>query len=94
MFEYKILPVSKHMSTCNKDLGETLTTAISEAINKMSENSWEYYRADTFSIEETQGCLATLFREKQKIETYNLLIFRREKQKENGYYKEINDNQQ
>ena len=93
MFEYKILPVSRHMSTCNKDLGGALATTISEAINKMSENGWEYYRADTFNIAEAQGCLAALFGEKQKIETYNLLIFRRKKQKENDHHKEINDNQ-
>lgn len=81
MYEYKMIPVAKNLAAPQgKDLGQTLADYIEKEVNKMAEAGWEFYRADNYSVSELLGCLGTLLGQTGNVESYNLLVFRREKQ--------------
>ncbi len=80
MFEYKMISVPKNIAVNNgKDLGLALAEYVQNEVNKMSDDGWEFYRADSYSVSELPGCLSILCGQSPKSEIYNLLTFRKEK---------------
>lgn len=79
MYEYKTVPVTQYL-TCKKglNLSQTLASYIQDIINEMSQEGWEYYRSDNFTICESPGCLDSLFGGKVRYGNFNILVFRRE----------------
>lgn len=79
MYQYKTVSVAQQL-VCKRglDLGETLAEYIQEQIEDMAEEGWEYYRADTFQVAETPGCLYSIFGGSVKAANFNVLIFRKD----------------
>lgn len=73
-FEYTAIPAPLRSDKAKgtKDPAERYALTLTEAINKMAGDGWEYLRAETLPSEERSGLTGrtTLF--------HNLLIFRRE----------------
>lgn len=79
-YEYKMVPLSKYLSVREgKSLSEALATLVEEIVEEMSNKGWEYYRSDSYTMQENIGCLSELFGKKAEECTYNLLVFRKEK---------------
>ena len=72
-FEYKVVPAPKKgtKSWGRKSSEERFATALSNVINEMAADGWEYQRSDTLPSEEKSG-----FRAKTTV-FQNMLIFRR-----------------
>lgn len=72
-FEYTVIPapLRSEKAKATKDPSERYALTLSEAINRMAQDGWEYLRAETLPSEERSGLTGrtTLF--------HNLLIFRR-----------------
>lgn len=79
-YEYKFIPISQWLTKKRDDetMGDTLAKYIKEKTDKQIEEGWEYYRTDTYTVNEQPGCFASLFGAKEKVATYNLLVFRKE----------------
>lgn len=79
-YSYKVIPALKSIGVIKgKNFGESLAKWVEDAINKMSDDGWEFYRIDNFTAEELAGCIGSLFLGRTgNTENYNLLIFRKE----------------
>lgn len=73
MFEYKVVPAPKRGKKAKgvKTSEDRFANALSEAINEMAADGWEYLRTDTLPSEERSGIRSrtTVFQ--------NMLVFRR-----------------
>lgn len=77
-YEYKMVSVPKSIAVnSGNDLGATLADYVQNEVNKMANEGWEFYRADSYLVSELPGCLASLFGQSPNCETYNLLTFRK-----------------
>lgn len=80
-YEYKMIPVSSYLGVKEGlDLSETLANLVESIVNKMTEEGWEYYRSDSYTMKECLGCFSALFGKTAAEATYNLLVFRRTKE--------------
>lgn len=78
MFKYKMVPVPKNLaSKPGQDLGKALTEYVEKKVNDMAQKGWEFYRSDSYTVEELPGCLAALSGQRGNVESYNLLTFRK-----------------
>lgn len=76
---YKMIPVPRNIAVkSGKDLGESIAEYVEETVNKMAEEGWEFYRSDEYTVSELLGCLPSLFGQTGKVESYNVLSFRKE----------------
>lgn len=79
-YEYKMISVPKNIAIKNgRELGATLAEYVQNEVNKMADEGWEFYRADSYLVAELPGCLGALFGQNPNCETYNLLTFRKER---------------
>jgi hypothetical protein len=80
MYEYKVIPVPQYLAIkSGQNLGDAIAEFVENKITEMAHNGWEYYRADQFTATERLGCILALLGQTGKIESYNLLTFRRAK---------------
>ena len=81
-YDYAFVPVSQWLTkkTDDTSMGQALANHIKDIVQKLSNEGWEYYRSDSYTVNEKPGCLAVLFGAKEQVANYNLLVFRKEKQ--------------
>jgi hypothetical protein len=75
-FEYQVVPAPKkgEKSKTAKTTADRFAVALTNLMNKMGADGWDYQRADTLPCEERVGLTGS------KIAFQNMLIFRREMQ--------------
>lgn len=79
-YEYEMIPIPKIMSVkYGEDLAESLAEFLANITNKMSNDGWEFYRADNYVMASTPGCFASLFGAKAEMAEYSVACFRRAK---------------
>jgi hypothetical protein len=76
-YQYIAVPFAGVTKAKDAQPGVTLGKQLTDLINKMSADGWEYYRLDHVSVVIKQGCLATLLGVSSTVRTYDLAIFRR-----------------
>jgi coproporphyrinogen III oxidase-like Fe-S oxidoreductase len=77
-WEYKVVPfAAASKSGANRE--EAVAAQFSQLLAFVSNEGFEYYRMDHYSLFEQPGCLAALFGAKATVLTYDVAIFRRQK---------------
>ncbi|MDN5788826.1 DUF4177 domain-containing protein [Pseudorhodobacter sp.] len=73
-FEYQVVPAPKKGEKARgaKTTAERFAVALTQVMNRMGGNGWEYIRADTLPCEERVGLTGS------KSSFQNMLVFRRE----------------
>lgn len=79
-FEYKMIPVPRTMSVkSGEDMTKVIADFLTDLVNNMSKEGWEFYRTDSYSIAQLPGCLGSLCGQKAVYENYNVACFRKPK---------------
>lgn len=79
-YEYKVVSIPRTFSIkYDEDAGVAVANYLTELINNLSEEGWEFYRADGFSAAQTPGCIASLLGAQPHFQNYNVATFRKVK---------------
>lgn len=62
MYQYRFVSVPKTiLKIDDMSLGETLVEYLAKVVGENTDDEWEYYRTDNYSVLEEPGCLLAFF---------------------------------
>lgn len=74
-YQYKMLQIPPNIITTRKNLKTAAADYLEEVVNNYAEQGWEFYRIDSFSTEEAQGCFSG---GKLTMRIHKVITFRKE----------------
>jgi hypothetical protein len=79
-YEYRMVQTPPTISVqASQHKGDEAAQYMESLANAHSEQGWEFYRVDTFSVVIPPGCLAAMFGDKGSQNQYYVVTFRRPK---------------
>jgi len=78
MYKYKMVQVPPDIRVQAKDhKGNEAADYLEEIVNSCGQEGWDFYRVDAIGVSVKPGCLAGLFGQKEALNTYYVVSFRK-----------------
>jgi tRNA A37 threonylcarbamoyltransferase TsaD len=83
MATYKMvqIPPNIHVQGTGRTLPNASTAAaeyLESVVNPMAAQGWEFQRVDAIAVKSSPGCLGALFGQRETLETYYVVTFRKD----------------
>jgi hypothetical protein len=78
MFQYQMVQVPPNIQVQAKtQKGNEAANYLQNVVNQYTADGWEFYRVDPIGVSVQPGCLASLLGQKEQINTYYVITFRK-----------------
>ncbi len=78
-FQYKMLQIPPQINISSRDArGQEAATYLESIVAKNATQGWEFYRVDSIGVEESPGCIASIFGAKTVAYIHYVVTFRKE----------------
>lgn len=78
MYTYKMVQVPPNIEVSQKNNHSGVAAHyLQSVVNEYAQQGWEFYRVDAIGVSVKPGCLAALFGQKNELNNYYVITFRR-----------------
>lgn len=79
MYQYKMVQVPPNIEVqAKKHKGNEAAVYLEDIVNTHAKDGWEFYRVDAIGVNVKPGCMAGLFGQKDMLNTYYVVSFRKQ----------------